>query len=145
MSQVVEFIFGDDRSLSEGKFHIIFFINSWIKLLVFWQDEVQFFAKNNLVASIRYKPGLGLDETLKIYNPFADFNPADLWSCEKFQKNYIRTSEIWDFSENQFTTRHIKNKVIDFVSNNRAIMADKLPSTNLERFLRRIKYPLTRW
>ena len=36
-------------------------------------------------------------------------------------------------------TRHIKYKVI-----NNHFMANKLPSTNLERFLRRSKSPLTR-
>ena len=36
-------------------------------------------------------------------------------------------------------TRHIKYKVIDFAPINKSIMAYKLPWTNLERFLRRIK------
>ena len=41
-------------------------------------------------------------------------------------------------------TRHIKYKRIDFASYNKTIMANKLLSTNLERFLRRIKCPPTR-
>ena len=41
-------------------------------------------------------------------------------------------------------TRHIKYKRIDFATCNKSIMANKLPSNNLERFLRRIKSPLTR-
>ena len=41
-------------------------------------------------------------------------------------------------------TPHIKHKVIDFVLNNKSIMANKLPSTILERLLRRIEYPPTR-
>ena len=48
------------------------------------------------------------------------------------------------FFENQPPTRHIKNKRIDFVPCNKSIMANKLRSTNLEKFLRRIKSPLTR-
>ena len=37
-----------------------------------------------------------------------------------------------------------KVQKIDFVPCNKSIMANKLRSTNLERFLRRIKSPLTR-
>ena len=48
------------------------------------------------------------------------------------------------FYENHPPTRHIKSKKIDFVPCNKSIMANKLPSTNLERFIRRIKFPLTR-
>ena len=40
--------------------------------------------------------------------------------------------------------RHIKYKVIDFTSSNKSIMANKLPSTNLERCLGRIKSLLKR-
>ena len=47
-------------------------------------------------------------------------------------------------NENHPPTRHIKYKRIDFVPCNKSIMANKLRSTNLERFLRRIKSPLTR-
>ena len=43
------------------------------------------------------------------------------------------------FFENHPPTRHIKYKKIDFVSCNKSIMANKLRSTNLERFIRRIK------
>ena len=48
------------------------------------------------------------------------------------------------FYENNPPTCHIKNKKIDFVPCNKPIMANKLITTNLERFLRRIKSPLTR-
>ena len=48
------------------------------------------------------------------------------------------------FYENHPPTRHIKYKRIDFVPCNKSIMANKLPTTNLERFLRQIKSPLTR-
>ena len=48
------------------------------------------------------------------------------------------------FYENHPPTRHIQYKRIDFVPCNKSIMANKLRSTNLERFLRRIKSPLTR-
>ena len=48
------------------------------------------------------------------------------------------------FCENHPPTRHIKYKEINFAPCNKSIMANKLPSTNLERFLRRIKSPLTR-
>ena len=42
-------------------------------------------------------------------------------------------------------TRHIKYKRIDLAPSNKSIMANKLlPTTNLERFLRRFKSPLTR-
>ena len=47
------------------------------------------------------------------------------------------------FYENHPSTRHIQYKGIDFVPSNKSIMANKLRSTNLERFLRRIKSPLT--
>ena len=40
--------------------------------------------------------------------------------------------------------RHIKYEVIDFAPGNKSIMANKLPLTNLETFLGRIKPPLTR-
>ena len=43
------------------------------------------------------------------------------------------------FYENHHPARHIKNKKIDFVPCNKSIMANKLRSTNLERFIRRVK------
>ena len=46
--------------------------------------------------------------------------------------------------ENHPPTRHIKYKRINFASCNKSIMANKLLSSNLERFLRRIKSPLAR-
>ena len=48
------------------------------------------------------------------------------------------------FYENHPPTRLIKYKRIDFAPCNKSIMANKLLSTNLERFLSRIKSPLTR-
>ena len=48
------------------------------------------------------------------------------------------------FYENHPPTRHIKHKNLDFVPCNKSIMTNKLRSTNLERFIRRIKSPLTR-
>ena len=48
------------------------------------------------------------------------------------------------FNENYPLARHIGHKRIDFAPCNKSIMANKLPSTNMERFLRRIKSPLTR-
>ena len=48
------------------------------------------------------------------------------------------------FDENHPPSRHIKYKKIDFAPCNKSIMANKLLLTNLERFLRRIKSPLTR-
>ena len=48
------------------------------------------------------------------------------------------------FNENHPPTRHIKYKKRDFVPCNKSIMANKLRSTNLERFIRRIISPLTR-
>ena len=48
------------------------------------------------------------------------------------------------FCENHPPTRYIKYKKIDFVTCNKSIMANKLRSTNLERFIRRIKSTLTR-
>ena len=43
------------------------------------------------------------------------------------------------FNKNHPPTRHIKYMTIDFAPSNKSIRANKLPSTNLERFLRRIK------
>ena len=48
------------------------------------------------------------------------------------------------FYENHPLTRHVKYKKIDFAPCNKSIMANKFRSTNLERFIRRIKSPLTR-
>ena len=48
------------------------------------------------------------------------------------------------FYENHPPIRHIKCKKIDLAPCNKSIMANKLRSTNLERFIRRIKSPLTR-
>ena len=47
-------------------------------------------------------------------------------------------------NENHPPTRHIKYKRIDFAPGNKSIMVNKLLSTNLERFLTRIKSQLTR-
>ena len=58
-------------------------------------------------------------------------------------KKKFRKIEIF-FDENHPPTRHIKYKTIDFAPCNKSIMANKLRLTNLERFLRRIKSPLTR-
>ena len=43
-----------------------------------------------------------------------------------------------------FVYENIKYKKTDFVPCNKSIMAHKLRSTNLERFIRRIKSPLKR-
>ena len=48
------------------------------------------------------------------------------------------------FNEIHHPTRHVRYKRIDFAPCNKSIMAFKLLATNLERFLRRIKSPLTR-
>ena len=50
---------------------------------------------------------------------------------------------IWDFSENHYPTRQIKFEVINFAPSNKSIMENKFRSTNLERFLRQVKSPLT--
>ena len=57
-------------------------------------------------------------------------------------KTFFLKFEI--FYENHPPKRHIKFKKIDFVPCNKSIMANKLRSTNLERFIRRIKSPLNR-
>ena len=44
--------------------------------------------------------------------------------------------------KNHLPTRHINR--VDLASCNKPIMANKLLSTNLEQFLRRVKSPLTR-
>ena len=49
------------------------------------------------------------------------------------------------FYENHPPTRHIKYKRIDFAPCNKPFMVNKFPLTNLERFLRRINSPLTRY
>ena len=48
------------------------------------------------------------------------------------------------FYENHPPTRHIKYKRLIFAPCNKSIMANKLLSTNLERFLRGINSKLTR-
>ena len=49
-----------------------------------------------------------------------------------------------NFYKNNPPTRNIKYKRIDFAPCNKSIMANRLLLTNLERFLRWIKSPLTR-
>ena len=58
-------------------------------------------------------------------------------------KFFFLICEIF-FEDNHPPTRHIKYKKINFVPCNKSIMANKLRLTNLERFIRRIKSPLTR-
>ena len=53
-------------------------------------------------------------------------------------------SKLWNFFYEITPTRHIKYKKIDFALCNKSIMANKLVSTNLEQFIRRIKSPLKR-
>ena len=53
----------------------------------------------------------------------------------------------WNFFNMRFfcpPTRHKKHKVKDLAPSKKSIMASKLSSTNLERFLRSIKSPLNR-
>ena len=50
---------------------------------------------------------------------------------------------IWDFLRKSSPTCHIQEKVIGLAPSDKLIMANKLPSTNLERFLIRIKFPRT--
>ena len=45
--------------------------------------------------------------------------------------------------ENYLPKRHIEYKVINFAPINNSIMANILPSTKMEQFLRRIKSSLT--
>ena len=66
---------------------------------------------------------------------------------QKKHEKIIRNKLKWNknpkleiFFENHSHTRHIKNKKIDFAPSNISIMANKLFSTNLERFIRRIKF-----
>ena len=57
------------------------------------------------------------------------------------KKKFLKFEIVY---ENHPPTRHIKYKKIDFVPCNKSFMANKLRSTNLERFIRRIKSPLKR-
>ena len=49
------------------------------------------------------------------------------------------------FCEKHLPSRQIKYKVINYAPSYKSFMANKLPSTNLERFLRRIKSPLRKY
>ena len=60
------------------------------------------------------------------------------------KRNEIFFLNFENFYENHPSTRHIEYKTIDFAPCHKSIMANKLLSTNLKRFLRRIKSPLTR-
>ena len=69
-----------------------------------------------------------------------------LWSSNNIEKlNVLKQIEKFFFLkfeffyENHPPTRHMKYKRIDFAPCNKSIMANQLPSTNLEGFLRRIK------
>ena len=64
----------------------------------------------------------------------------DVKKENKMKKEIFKKFEI--FCENHPSTRHAKYKVISFASGNTSIKANKLPSTILERFLRRIESPL---
>ena len=59
----------------------------------------------------------------------------------KTKLNFIK---LEFFNEDHHPTRHIKYKRIDFAPCNKSIMANKLLSTKLERFLGRINSSLTR-
>ena len=60
----------------------------------------------------------------------------------RFLKKIFLT-RIENFCESHHPTRHLKQKVTDFAAIYKSITANKLPLTNLEQFLRRIKSPLT--
>ena len=76
--------------------------------------------------------------------PFKVYGAAVITKKIKRKKNEKKKFSFETFNENYPPTRHIKYKKIDFVPCNKTIMANKLRSTNLERFIRRIKSPLTR-
>ena len=73
-----------------------------------------------------------------------------LWSSKNIKKlKVIKQNEFFFLKfeilyENHPPTNHIKYQRIDFAPCNKSIMANKLLSTNLDWFLRRIKSPLTR-
>ena len=67
-----------------------------------------------------------------------------LKTLNKIKENEIFFLKFEIFYFNHPPTRHIKYKRLDFVPCNKSIMANKLRSINLERFLRRIKSRLTR-
>ena len=70
--------------------------------------------------------------------PFKNFGPV----ITRKNLHVIRKEFFFEiFCENHPTTRRIEFKVIP---SNKSIMANKLPSTILERFLRRIESLLTR-
>ena len=50
----------------------------------------------------------------------------------------------FEFFLNHHLTRHYKYKVTNLAPRNMSMMPNKIPLTNLERLLRRIKSPLTR-
>ena len=60
------------------------------------------------------------------------------------KQNQKKILNFQTFYENHPPTRHIKYERIDFAPCNKSIMANKLLSTNLEQFLRRVNSPLTR-
>ena len=55
-----------------------------------------------------------------------------------------KNSKFWTFFNDSSPHTPYKYKWKDFAPRNNSIMANKLLSTNLERFIRRIKSPLTR-
>ena len=65
-------------------------------------------------------------------------NVKEKWKKKKTSKN------LKFFLRKSSPTRHKNYKQIEFAPCNKSKMANKLLSTNLERFLRRIKFPLTR-
>ena len=72
-----------------------------------------------------------------------------LWSSNNIKKLMVLKqndffSKIWNFVWKSSATNHIKYQRIDFAPCNKSIMENKLLSTNLDWFLRRIKSPLRR-
>ena len=59
------------------------------------------------------------------------------------KKIILKNKNFEIFCKNYPPRGHIKYKVIIFAPINKSIMANEPPSTSLERFLRRIKSPLT--
>ena len=62
----------------------------------------------------------------------------------KIKRKFLFLKIEFFFYENHSPIRRIKYKTIGFAPCNKSNMANKLLSTSLERFLRRIKSPLTR-
>ena len=127
-----------------GKKLVLFLVTRLVQkihfnLMVFWNEILSYVILNwgklkDKTTRIRARPWI-------IRLPFKVFGAVILWKNKCKKKNIFL---LWHFCNNLHPKRFIKIKVITFAHSKNFFMANKFPSTNLERFLRLNKSPFTR-